>query len=55
MTEEIIYKSTLGTGGFLATIGLTPFNEVLGFIVGVATLVYMTASAVKVIQDIRKK
>jgi hypothetical protein len=55
MSEEIIYKSTLGTGGFLATIGLTPVNEILGFIVGIATLVYMTASAVKVIQEIRKK
>ena len=50
--EDIIYKSTLGTGGFLATLSLTPINEVLGFIVGIATLVYMTASAVKVIKEL---
>jgi len=51
--EDIIYKSTLGTGGFLATLSLTPINEVLGFVVGIATLVYMTASAVKVIKELK--
>ena len=51
--EDIIYKSTLGTGGFLATLSLTPINEVLGFIVGIATLVYMTASAIKVIKELK--
>jgi hypothetical protein len=53
MMEDIIYKSTLGTGGFLATLSLTPINEVLGFVVGIATLVYMTASAVKVIKELK--
>jgi hypothetical protein len=52
--EDIIYKSTLGTGGFLATLSLTPINEILGFVVGIATLVYMTASAVKVIKELKK-
>ncbi len=53
MMEDIIYKSTLGAGGFLATLSLTPINEVLGFVVGIATLVYMTASAVKVIKELK--
>ena len=53
--EDIVYKSTIGTGGFIATIELAPVNEILGFVVGLATLVYMTASAVKVIKEIRDK
>jgi len=53
--NDIIYKSTIGTGGFIATIELAPINEVLGMIVGLSTLVYMTASAIKVIRELRKK
>lgn len=55
MTEDIIYKSTIGTGGFIATIELGQINELLGMVVGLATLVYMTASAVKVIKELKKK
>ena len=51
----MIYKSTIGTGGFIATIELGQVNEILGLVVGLATLVYMTASAVKVIKELRKK
>jgi hypothetical protein len=53
--EDVVYKSTIGTGGFIATIELGHINELLGLVVGVATLVYMTASAVKVIKEIRDK
>lgn len=53
--EDIIYKSTIGTGGFIATIGLSPVNELLGFLVGLATFLYMSASAIKVIKELRKK
>jgi hypothetical protein len=53
--EDIIYKSTIGTGGFIATIELSPVNEVLGFCVGLATFLYMSASAIKVIKELRKK
>lgn len=52
--EDMLYRSFVGTSGFLATIGLTPINEILGFCVGMATLVYMTASAIKVIKELRK-
>jgi len=53
--EDIIYKSIIGTGGFIATIELAPINEALGFCVGLATFIYMGASAIKVIRDLRKK
>lgn len=55
MNEDIIYKSTIGTGGFIATIELSHINDLLGLVVGLATLVYMTASAVKVIREIKNK
>ena len=53
--DDIIYKSTIGTWGFIATIELGHINDFLGLAVGLATLVYMTASAVKVIRDIKNK
>ena len=53
--EDIIYRSAIGTGGFIATLELSPVNEVLGFCVGLATFIYMSASAIKVINELRKK
>tara|TARA_S200002703_G_scaffold26497_1_gene22757 strand:- start:206 stop:370 length:165 start_codon:yes stop_codon:yes gene_type:complete len=53
--QDIIYKSTIGTGGFIATIELTPINEVLGFCIGISTFLYMSGSAIKVIKELRKK
>ena len=53
--QDIIYKSTIGTGGFIATIELTPINEVLGFCIGISTFLYMSGSAIKVIRELRKK
>ena len=53
--EDIIYKSFIGTGGFIATVGISPVNEFLGFVVGLSTFIYMTASAIKVIRELRKK
>jgi hypothetical protein len=53
--EDIVYKSTIGTGGFIATIELAPVNEILGFVVGLATFIYMTASAIKVIKELKNK
>jgi len=53
--QDIVYKSTIGTGGFIATIELSHINEILGLVVGLATIVYMTASAVKVIKELKDK
>jgi hypothetical protein len=52
---DTLYKSTVGTSGLIATIELSNINEILGLVVGLATLVYMTASAIKVIRELRKK
>tara|TARA_B110000495_G_C22970410_1_gene569501 strand:+ start:165 stop:329 length:165 start_codon:yes stop_codon:yes gene_type:complete len=52
---DIAYKSTIGTGGFIATVELGHINELLGLVVGFATLVYMTASAIKVIKELNNK
>jgi hypothetical protein len=49
---DLLYKSTIGTGGFIATIELNHYNETLGMLVGVATLVYMVASAIKIIKEL---
>ncbi len=53
--DDIIYRSFIGMFGFFATIELTPVNEILGFAVGLATFVYMTSSAIKVIRELLKK
>jgi len=53
--QDVVYKSTIGTGGFIATIELGHINELLGLVVGFATLVYMTASAIKVIKELNNK
>jgi len=53
--EDIIYRSAIGTGGFIATLELSPVNELLGFCVGLATFLYMSASAIKVIKELTKK
>ena len=49
---DAIYKSTVGTGGGIATIELSQINEILGLVVGLATLVYMLASATKIIKEL---
>jgi len=53
--HDILYKSTIGTGGFIATIELGDVNDLLGIAVGLATLVYMTGSAIKIIKELRGK
>ena len=53
--HDIIYKSTIGTGGFIATIELGHINELLGLVVGLATFVYMTIAAIKLIKELRNE
>ena len=50
--EEIISRASLGTGGFLATIGLAEVNAFLSFMVAVATLVYMSLSIYKLLKKL---
>ena len=53
--QDIIYKSTIGTGGFIASIELSNINELSGTIAGLATFVYMTLAAIKIIKELRNK
>ena len=55
MMHDIIYKSTIGTGGFIATIELGNINELSGIAAGLATFVYMTVAAIKIIKDLKDK
>ena len=50
--EEIISRASLGTGGFLATIGLADVNALLSLFVGIATLTYMILSIYKIIKKL---
>ena len=40
-SSEIITRATVGTGGFLASIGLAHLNQWVSLLAGLATLVYM--------------
>ena len=52
--DEIITKSLVGTGGFFATLSLTPISEVVSLMVGVATLIYMIVSIIKITKGLIK-
>lgn len=52
--EEVITKSLVGTGGFFATLSLTPISEVVSLMVGVATLIYMIVSIIKITKGLIK-
>ncbi len=50
--EDVISRATLGTGGFLATIGLQSINSVVSLLVGLATLAYMVLSIYKILKKL---
>ena len=52
--EEVITKSLVGTGGFFATLGLAPISEVVSLLVGLATLIYMVVSIIKITKGLIK-
>ena len=52
---EVIYKSTIGTGGFIASIELGNVNELSGTLAGLATFVYMIFAAIKIIKELRNE
>ena len=52
--EEVITKSLVGTGGFFATLSLAPINELVSLLVGLATLVYMIVSIIKITKGLIK-
>ena len=54
MIEEITYRTSVGIGGFFATIGLQNINYVISILVGVATLTFMVLSIIKIVRDLKK-
>lgn len=54
MLDEITFKTSVGTGGLLATIGLESINQLVSIAVGLATFVYMICSIVRLIQKKNK-
>ena len=53
--HDIIYKSTIGTGGFIASIELGNLHALSGTLAGLATFVYMTIAAIKLIKELRNE
>ena len=49
--EDLINRSLVGTGGFVASIGLAQFSEVVSLIVGLTTLTYMVLNIYKIIKE----
>ena len=47
--NDLFSRASFGTGGFLATIGLSEVNAVVSLLVGLATLVYMGLSIYKLL------
>ena len=52
--SDIIYRSTVGTGGFIATLGLQEVNAVISIMVGLATFGYMVLSIIKIVKGFKK-
>jgi hypothetical protein len=52
--DEIFTKSFVGTSGFFATLGLAKFSEFVSLAVGLATLVYMILSIIKITKGLIK-
>ena len=52
--DDIINRSFIGTGGFLATLGLAELSEFLSVLVALATLCYMGLSIYKLLQETKK-
>lgn len=50
--DDIITRSTIGTGGFFATLGLSNINEIVSIAVGLATFVYMVVSIIKALRKL---
>lgn len=53
MIDEIIYRSTVGVSGFLASIWLQDVDEVVSVLVGLATLTFMILSIIKIIKELQ--
>lgn len=55
MVDDFMFRTSIGTGGLFATIGLESINEIVSIAVGCATFVYMVCSIVKLIKNWKSK
>lgn len=53
MIDEIVYRSTVGVSGFLASIWLQDVDEIVSVLVGLATLTFMILSIIKIVRELR--
>lgn len=51
--EEIIYRSSVGVSGFIASIWLQGIDQLISLSVGLATLTFMILSIIKIVRDLK--
>jgi hypothetical protein len=51
--EEIIYRSSVGVSGFIASIWLQGIDQIISLSVGLATLTFMVLSIIKIIRELK--
>jgi len=51
--DDLILKSSLGSAGFFATVGLSGINQFVSLLVGCATLVFLGLSIYKLMKEIK--
>ena len=51
--EEIIYRSSVGVSGFIASIWLQGIDQLISLSVGLATLTFMVLSIIKIIRELK--
>ena len=51
--EEIIYRSSVGVSGFIASIWLQGIDQVISLSVGLATLTFMVLSIIKIVRELK--
>jgi hypothetical protein len=51
--EEIIYRSSVGVSGFIASIWLQGIDQLISLFVGLATLTFMVLSIIKIVRELK--
>jgi hypothetical protein len=51
--EEIIYRSSVGVSGFIASIWLQGIDQLISLSVGLATLTFMVLSIIKIVRELK--
>ena len=51
--EEIIYRSSIGVSGFIASIWLKGIDQIISGAGGLATLTFMVLSIIKIVRELK--